>query len=97
MIWMRKEWGTFTVIMEIEKLPFHEAVEWLAAYYNITLEYDQQSQAEAQETKDKRKEMLNIIKCAHQRYMQALHDLPAEASAIQYLHNRGYSKERIKA
>ncbi len=42
-----KSGDAFGFIMEHEKKNFIEAVEFLANHYNITLEYDQQSQQEA--------------------------------------------------
>lgn len=87
----------FKFIMKKERLTFIESVEYLANLYNISLEYDQQSQAEAQEIKDTRKEMLAVTEWAHKKYVDALLDLPADAPAIKYLQQRGYDQERIKA
>jgi len=87
----------FKLAMKMEHLNFVEAAEWLAAHYNISLEYDQQSQAEAQEVKDKRTEMLQLTEWAHRKYKEALSLLPAEAPALQYLYNRGYNDEKIGA
>ena len=36
-----KSGDVFTLIQQMERLPFYEAIKWVAAKYNITLEYDQ--------------------------------------------------------
>jgi|GEM_PF-3845036 DNA primase len=87
----------FKLIMKKENLNFVEAAEYLAAAAGIGLEYDQQSQQEAQEIKDERKEMLAIAEWANKKYITSLVQLPDDAAAIEYLNVRGYSRERATA
>lgn len=87
----------FQFVMKHERKTFIESVEWVANYYNLTLEYDQQLQQEAEDTKSRRAEMLSIVDYAHQKYTALLQGLPADAPAIQYLAQRGYDKARRDA
>lgn len=89
--------NALTLVMKLEKKTFSEAIEWLAAEYHINLEYDQQSAEEAKEQRDKRTEALNTVKFAYEIYRRALLDLPEDARAIQYLNERGYSRESAAA
>lgn len=92
-----KSGDAFSFIMAHEKKSFTEAAEWLANYYNIIIEYDQQSQQEAQETKDMRQEMLGVTAWAQEKYTTMLAQLPADAAAVQYLQGRSYDEERTKS
>jgi DNA primase len=86
----------FSLLIKMEKLTVSEAIEWLAGHFNITLEYDQQTQQEAQEIKDHRTEMLAVASFAAEKYTTLLQQLPTDAPAILYLQSRGYSPQRIK-
>lgn len=92
-----KSGDVFTLIQEMEKLNFIESVEWLAKFYNINLDYDQQTQQEAQEVKDKRTEMFAATKFAYEKYCKLLQELPNDSDVICYLKERGYTKERAQA
>lgn len=85
------------LIMEKEKKTFVEAIEWLANYYHITVEYDQQSAQEAEERRERKSEMLATTAFAYGIYTKALQDLPADAPAIRYLQGRGYDKQGAAA
>ena len=86
----------FKLIMVLENKPFIEAAEWLAAHYNVTLEYDQVRQGEAQEVKDMRKDMLAVCDYAQGRYTKSFDQLPSDAAAKVYMQNRGYDEERCQ-
>lgn len=83
-------------IMEHEKRTFTEAIEWLANFYNVALEYDQVQHQETEEKKTKRQEMLQLISWAQKKYEDLLFSLPADAPAIAYLEKRGYTAERMR-
>lgn len=84
-------------VMKHEKKTFLEAVEWLCAFYHIAVEIDQVAQQEAQERKDERQEMIALLQFAQKKFEDLLHTLPADASAMEYLHSRGYDDERIRS
>jgi len=89
-----KSGDAFTLIQDQEKLSFYEAIKWVADYYKITVEYDQNYEKESQETKDLRTEMYAVTKWAQDKYTTMLRGLPSDAQAIQYLEERGYNEEK---
>lgn len=80
-------------IMKHDRLAFSEAIEWLAAEYNIVIEYDEVAKQEAQERKDKKVEMQQVLDHAQKTYEKQLAQLPADAAARQYLDNRGITAD----
>lgn len=84
-------------IMKHERKSFPEAIEWLAEKYGIAVEYDQQAQQVPQETKDKKQEMLGLLKWAAGKYEEAYHGLPEDAPARVYMEDRGYTDERVRS
>lgn len=88
-----KSGDAFTLVQEMERKTFYEAVEWIAAFYNISLEYDQQSQQEAEEVRDRRRDMLDVTRKAYGAYAKALLQLPNDAEALQYLAGRDITRE----
>jgi len=91
-----KSGDVFRIVMEQERKTFFEAVEVLAAQYNVTVEVDEKSKQVTQEQKDAKKEQQLLMTWAHLQYMNLLEQLPADAEAVTYLHNRGYNEDRIK-
>ncbi len=89
--------GVITFLRMKERKTFVEAIEWLAEYYNISLEYDQQQQSETEETRDLRAEMYSCAEFAQKKYREAIQKLPADAAAICYLETRGYDAEKRAA
>jgi DNA primase len=85
-----------TAVMMLEKKTFIESLEWLAAMYNITVEYDQAAQQEPEETKNKRTEMMHLVEAMHRTYEKSLHDMPNEAPVWKYLHDRGFTSDICK-
>lgn len=85
----------FTLVMAMENLKFNEAVEFLAARHNITLEYDQASQQQSQEVKDQKADMLWVAAYANQLYQDQMKKLPTNHPAKVYLQNRGYDESKI--
>lgn len=84
-------------VMQHEKFTFIEAIQWLAQFYHITLEEDQVAAQEAGEKKSARDEGLALLRWAHGKYEEVLHNLPAEASALHYMSKRGWSLERMRS
>jgi DNA primase len=92
-----KSGDAFTFIMQHENKSFPEAIEYIAAVYNITLDYDQQAQQQSQEIKDHYAQMQQVTRWAQERYAETLRNLPADAEAVQYLQGRAYDKERTES
>ena len=84
-------------IMKHERKSFTEAVEWLCGFYNISIEYDQVSQQEAEEKKEAREVMLQLVSWAQKKYEDLLFSLPEEAPVLQYLQQRGYTEDRVRS
>jgi DNA primase len=91
-----KSGDAFTFIKDHEHKTYPEAVEWLANFYNISLEYEN-TEPSSQQATDDRKEMLAVTAWAHQQYTTAIRNLPADADALLYLQGRGYTKERTES
>lgn len=87
-----KSGDAITFLIEHEGKTFVESIEWLAAKYNVIVEYDQASAQESQEKKDEREEIRGVLKWAHKKYEDLLHSLPEESDAWQFLTQRGYSQ-----
>jgi DNA primase len=92
-----KSGDAFTFIKDHEHKSYPEAIEWLASFYNITIEYDQQTQQQSEEIKDAKAQMQQVTSFAHESYAKALRSLPPDAAVIQYLQGRGYDKQRCEA
>lgn len=87
----------FAFIMKQERKTFTEAVEWLADYYKIQLEYDQVSAQETQQLKDDKAEMYSLVRWANEKYIETISGLPGDSACLTYLAQRGYTAEKIKA
>lgn len=83
-------------LMKHDKLDFVEAIEHLAAEYNITIEYDEVQKQEAQERKDKKLEMQQVLDFACKQYHKGLIALPNDAAAKQYLQQRHIGEDIIQ-
>lgn len=81
-------------IINHHKKTYPEAIEYLADRYNIPIEYDKTTTTST-ETKDTKKEMHALLKWCATKYEAALYTAEA-APALQYLHSRGYTNDRIK-
>lgn len=82
-------------VMLHDKRTFAEAIEFLAREYNITLEYNETDNRETEKESD-RDRMRSLLQFAWQKYEQLLWSLPGDAPVLEYLHERGYTEERIK-
>jgi DNA primase len=82
-------------VMEHDKKSFPEAIEYLADLCGIAVEHDSTQAEQPQETRDKKQEMLGLLKWAGKKYEDALYS-PEGAEALNYLHGRGYTDDRIK-
>ena len=80
-------------VMKLKQLNYVEAIEWLAAKYNVTLEYDQAAREESQEKKEARVEQYEILEFARKQWEQCLFSLPQDAIVWEYLLGRGYTQE----
>ncbi len=93
-----KSGDAFTFLMQHEHKTYPEAIEWLANYYNITIDYEHTDKNSPPTGGDGGKaEMQLVTQYAHDKYTEALRNLPADAAAIQYLQQRGYDKDRTEA
>lgn len=86
--------GAIQFVMKSERKTFPEAIEYLADRYNIAIEYDSTNEP-SQEAKDKRQEMQGLLRWCAERYENALYT-PEGAPALDYLHGRGFTEERIR-
>lgn len=92
-----KSGDAITFLREHEKLDYPAAIEWLANHYNITIEHDQHTTPESQETKDLRTKMFECIAIAQTKFEQALHSNSDAAVAVtQYLKDRFISEKKMR-
>lgn len=77
-------------LREYKRLDFKEAIEWLADFYNIEVEYEQVDEGFQQ----KRQNLGDIIKAAHHSYQKALFELPENHPAKIYVNSR-FSEDEI--
>lgn len=80
-------------LMKLKQLNYVEAIEWLAARYNVQLEYDQAAVEETQEKKEARIEKYEILEFARAKWEKCLFDLPHDAEVWKYLLSRGLTPE----
>jgi DNA primase len=83
-------------VMKNQKKTFAEAIEWVASFYNIAIELEQETaedKAKRQETKDVKKAMLSALKQANDLYHKHLMDLPDESDVWKYLLGRDITRE----
>lgn len=90
-----KSGDAISFIMEHEHKTYPETIEHLCNQYNIAIEH-QEPTPQQQQQKDKKQEMYQLMAWAADQYEKQLHQLPADDHIIQYLADRGYTKERIQ-
>ena len=83
-------------VMEKEGLAFPQAIEWLARFLSLEVEYEDQEWAQkAVERKQKREGLRPLLMASHKKYRQALAELPEEHPAKAELAKRGYTQEDV--
>lgn len=82
-----------TAVMKLKQLNYAEALEWLAAKYNVTVEYDQAAAEESAEKKEAKQVQLELLEYARQQWEKCLFSLPQDSTVWQYLLARGYTSE----
>lgn len=83
-------------LMKNQKKTFTEAIEWVASFYNIAIELEQETaedKAKRQETKDVKKAMLSALKQANELYHKHLMGLPDESEVWKYLFGRDITRD----
>ena len=91
-----KSGDAISFLIDHENMLFHEAVEWLANRYNITVEIDHVAKQESQDKKDEKEEMGAVVRFAQKKYEDTLHGLPEESDAWKYLLQRDFTAEIAK-
>lgn len=82
-----------TFVMEHEKKNYIEAIEWLASFYSVPVEYDSNyDPVKEQEAKDALTELRAVVKFACTKYQEQITQSPA---AIEYLSGRNINTEKI--
>ncbi|WP_243166203.1 DNA primase [Acetobacterium fimetarium] len=84
--------NVITFIMEIEKLPFVDALKFLAARVNLVLP-EKHNEQEDQQAYEKKKRLYDLHRDAANYYYRCL---KTNQSGIEYLLKRGISQETIK-
>src|SRR5690606_3092208 len=84
-------------IMEHQRLPYIEAIEWLANFSNIQLEYESAEWAKKkQEQLKKKEEYRPILKAALAQYRKKFRELPATHNAKKEIfEHRGYTDDQV--
>jgi DNA primase len=82
----------YQFIMQVENLPFPEAVEWLARKMNFELHYEEMRPGE-EKLQGLRSRLIQANAEAARFFHKALTDSPDALQARQYLEGRGFGKE----
>lgn len=86
-----------TFVMETKGKTFPEAIQWLADFKNLPVEYENAEWAKkALEVKNKKEELRPILKAAWSKFQEALWSLPPNHPAHLELKKRGYDPETAK-
>lgn len=86
----------FSFVMEKEKRTFTEAIEWLADYYKVEVEYDGKlDKQQIAEKKDREKEITAILRWAEEWYHQSLLNADHGSDVWRYLNSRGIDIELV--
>lgn len=86
-----------TFVMEAKGKTFPEAIQWLADFKNLPVEYENAEWAKkALETKNKKEELRPILKAAWNKFQEALWSLPPDHPAHLELQKRGYDTATAK-
>jgi len=79
--------------MEHEKKSYIEAIEWLASFYNVAIDYDSNyDPVKEQEAKDALTELRSVVKFAYNKYQEEINHHP---QAMEYLSGRNITPEII--
>ena len=88
--------NAITFVMEKEGLAFPEAIEWLAKFMSLEVEYESAEwAAKAVEKKKKREALRPLLMATHKKYREALAGLADDHPAKAELAKRGYSQSDI--
>lgn len=85
-------------VMDVEQLPFAEAVRQLAKRFGVELaETGQQEQEEEQEAQRQRENLFAALAFAGDYFVKQLHESEkGKAIALEYFHERGFTTETIR-
>lgn len=87
--------GPITWLKEYKKMPFPEAVKWLAEYYSIPVEYT--GDKEDSDSRDHKEELYKLLRAAQRHFYNQLLDLPVDHPAAEYLlHWRQFDIDTIQ-
>lgn len=83
-------------IMQHEKFSYPEALRWLAAKYNITIEEDQQTEEQQQE-KSEREQLSIVTEFAAKYFREQIHESEeGRAIGLSYFKERGFRDDIIE-
>ncbi|HYI44662.1 MAG TPA: DNA primase [Actinomycetota bacterium] len=82
----------YQFVMEVESLPFPEAVEWVARKVGFQLHYEDQRPGEQQRSGQKAR-LIAANKTATEFFHKTLMDSPDALAARRYMEGRGFDKE----
>jgi DNA primase len=85
-----------TFVRETEQLDFNEAVEWLAARFNVKVEREESSPA-AERARQRRERLLELLELATRYYERFLWDTKTGEPVREYLASRNLGEEVCKA
>lgn len=89
--------GVFNFLMEMEKLSFPQAVEFLAKKNGIEIHYEAGFEPDSQEKQDNTKELLlELYKRVAVSFKYILHEKDEGKKALEYLKERGVSDEMVE-
>lgn len=90
----QKSGDAFTLVMELDRLSFPEAVKVLARRAGIAVQ--EQSDPRFAAAEERRLKLFTIVKHAEEFFRATLHDAPG-AAARDYLQRRGFAAEMIES
>lgn len=80
-------------VMDYEKKSYIEAIEWLASFYHVSLDYDSNyDPVKEQEAKDALTELRSVVKYVHDKYVGNIIQSPA---AMEYLATRNLNADKV--
>lgn len=87
---------TISLVQNIESLTFREAVDFLAARFNMTIR-EEAGTGPSEESRSKKARLYEINKAAHEAYLTALMDFPEAQAAREELEKRKYNPTHARA
>jgi DNA primase len=88
--------NAITLVMQVKKLSFYDAVLFLADKYKFTLQYEEGYDAQkVKASKSEKAELLEVVQMMQKLYVSNINKLPSTHEAIVYLNERGIGKEEI--